>query len=98
MTQAELILWEQLKMNRLKGYRFKSQHPINFFIADFYCHKARLVVEVDGSIHDTLDQIEYDANRTYILEEFGITVIRFRNEEVLNSINDVLNKITGHST
>ncbi|RYF66399.1 MAG: DUF559 domain-containing protein [Cytophagaceae bacterium] len=96
MTLAEITLWGHLRINKLKGYRFKNQHSINYFIADFYCHKARLVIEVDGSVHDSGDQIEYDTNRTYILEEFGITVIRFRNEEVLNCIDKVLNRITSY--
>ncbi len=93
MTPAELVLWEYLRLNRLNGVRFKAQHPIGHFITDFYSHTARLVIELDGSIHDPSEQQEYDANRTYILNEFGIRVIRFRNEEVLESIDEVLAKI-----
>ncbi|GAB3972538.1 hypothetical protein GCM10028806_24660 [Spirosoma terrae] len=93
MTPAELLLWEELRTNKLKGFRFKAQHPISYFIADFYCHAAKLVVELDGSVHDSSDQQEYDANRTYILEEFGLTVIRFRNEEVIGNKENVLRKI-----
>jgi very-short-patch-repair endonuclease len=62
MTEAELILWDRLKQNKLNGYRFKAQHPIKSFIADFYCHKARLVIEVDGKIHNTKETKEYDIN------------------------------------
>ena len=93
LTPAEAVLWEQLRMNRLNGFRFKCQHPISHFIADFYCHKARLIIEIDGGVHDAEDQREHDANRTYILNEFGLTVIRFRNEEVLHRMNNVLDKI-----
>lgn len=93
MTPAELLLWEELRTNKLKGFRFKAQHPISYFIADFYCHAAKLVVELDGSVHDSSDQQEYDNNRTYILEEFGLTVIRFRNEEVIGNKENVLRKI-----
>lgn len=94
MTPAELVLWEKLKSNQLFGFRFKSQHPINHFIADFYCHKAKLIVELDGGVHDIEEQAEYDKNRTYILEEFGLRVIRFRNEEVFNQPDKVLDQIS----
>lgn len=93
MTPAELLLWEELRTNKLKGFRFKAQHPISYFIADFYCHAAKLVIELDGSVHDSSDQQEYDNNRTYILNEFGLIVIRFRNEEVIENKENVLRKI-----
>jgi len=93
MTPAELLLWKELRTNKLKGFRFKAQHPISYFIADFYCHAAKLVIEFDGSVHDSSDQQEYDNNRTYILNEFGLTVIRFRNEEVIENKENVLRKI-----
>lgn len=89
-TPAEKRLWTYLNANRLGGFRFKAQHPLHQFIADFYCHAARLVIELDGSVHDTLEQREYDENRTYMIEEFGIRVIRFRNQEVFSTINSVL--------
>lgn len=94
MTLTELTLWEHLRANRLKGFRFKAQHPIGYFVADFYCHAARLVIELDGSVHDSVDQREYDLNRTYVLTEFGLRVVRFRNEEVLLNLDSVLRKIT----
>mgnify|MGYP000273469346 CR=1 FL=1 len=81
MIPAEVLPQSKLK-EQFSNYRFRSQHPVNYFIADFYCHQAKLIAEADGSVHDTVDQIEYDANRIYMLEEFGLTVIRFRNEEV----------------
>jgi len=93
MTPAELLLWEHLRASRLKSFRFKAQHPIGYFVADFYCHAARLVIELDGSVHDSVDQREYDLNRTYVLNEFGLTVVRFRNEEVLLDLDSVLRKI-----
>ncbi len=96
MTPAELILWDCLRNSKLSGFRFKAQHPIKYFIADFYCHAARLVIELDGSVHDSLDQQEYDTNRTYVLEEFGLTVIRFRNEEVMHNLTTVLSEIAEH--
>ncbi len=92
MTSAETLLHGKLK-ERFPDHRFRAQHPVNYFIADFYCHQAKLIIEVDGNVHDSTDQLEYDANRTYLLEEFGLTVIRFRNEEIDHSIESVLIKI-----
>ncbi|RIV27359.1 endonuclease domain-containing protein [Fibrisoma montanum] len=96
MTPAELTLWERLRLNRLHGFRFKAQHPISNFVADFYCHAARLVIELDGSVHDSPDQQEYDANRTFIIEELGIRVIRFRNEDVFDNMEAALATITNY--
>ncbi len=93
MTPAESLLWSRLKSGKL-GCRFRAQHPVNYFVADFYCHQARLIIEIDGSIHDSVDQAEYDLNRTYILEEFRLSVIRFRNEEVENDLEHVLSTIS----
>jgi very-short-patch-repair endonuclease len=78
MTASEKILWGQLNKKQL-GVRFKAQQPIDIFIADFYCHKFKLVIEIDGEIHET--QKEYDEGRTAVLERFGLTVIRFSNYE-----------------
>ncbi len=93
MTEAEEMLWSALRNKRLNGFKFRRQHPINKFVADFYCHEARLIVEVDGEVHDEKDQKEHDELRTYVLKEFDITVIRFSNQEVLKSLDMVLNLI-----
>ena len=90
-TQIEEILWEKLKGKQIFGLRFRRQHPIDLFIADFYCHKVRLVVEIDGEIHNY--QREYDIGRTAELEKFDIKVIRFSNEEVILDIEKVISKI-----
>ncbi|MEO8148633.1 MAG: DUF559 domain-containing protein [Bacteroidia bacterium] len=90
MTSAERLLWEELKENRLK-YRFKPQHPLDIFIADFYCHALKLVIEVDGSVH--YKQASYDEGRSEELKHNGIKVIRFTNEEVSQSISAVIEKI-----
>ena len=84
-------MWEKLKENRLRGFRFKRQHPIDNFIVDFYCHKAKLVIEVDGNSHER--QIEYDLNRTARIKEFNLKILRFRNEEVIGQIESVLKRI-----
>ncbi|QIA06600.1 endonuclease domain-containing protein [Draconibacterium halophilum] len=82
MTEAELLLWEQLKGKKVLGFRFRPQHPIDIFIADFYCHPLKLVIEVDGGIHKSRDQKEYEIGRTGELNYWGIEVVRFTNEEV----------------
>ena len=93
MTLSEKFLWDKLKNKSVFPHKFRRQHPINRFIVDFYCHHLRLAIEVDGSIHDIPENKEYDANRTIALNELGITVLRFPNEEVINTRQEVLDKI-----
>lgn len=90
MTYEENLLWEKLKKKQL-GVRFKAQHPIENFIVDFYCHKAKLVVEIDGKIHDF--QKEYDLGREAELMKYDIKIIRFTNKEITHNIDLVINKI-----
>jgi very-short-patch-repair endonuclease len=92
-TSAEDLLWRNLRNKKLNGLKFRRQHPLDKFIADFYCHEKKLVIEVDGSVHDSQEAKEYDEGRTYELKELGITIIRFRNEEVLENIGEVLKRI-----
>ena len=96
MTPAEKLLWSRLRSKQLNGLKFRRQHPLGPFIADFYCAAHRLVVEVDGDIHDL--QAERDAARTEQFEQHGYRVIRFRNEQVLNNIEDVLTAIKAACT
>ncbi|WP_262708659.1 endonuclease domain-containing protein [Natronoflexus pectinivorans] len=91
MTNSETLLWNQLKGKRICNVRFRRQHPIDIFIADFFCYSALLVVEVDGETHNY--QENYDINRTAELERFGVEVIRFTNQEVETDLEKVLNKI-----
>jgi very-short-patch-repair endonuclease len=77
----------------MMGLQFRRQHPINRFIADFYCAKIKLVIEVDGSVHELSENKEYDIERSEILNDFGITVIRFSNEQVINKIENTLKTI-----
>lgn len=91
MTIPEKLLWDKLKEKQINGLRFRRQHPIEFFIADFYCHQIRLVVEIDGEIHS--QQEEYDDGRSAEMEKFDIRVIRFKNWEVENDIENVIIKI-----
>jgi very-short-patch-repair endonuclease len=92
-TKAEKILWQYLRNRKINGLKFRRQHPLDKFIADFYCHEKKLVIEVDGNIHNEKEIKDYDAARTYELKEWGINVIRFRNEEVLSDIRSVIEKI-----
>ena len=90
MTNAEQLLWEELRQNKFYGLKFRRQHPIQNYIADFYCHKYKLVIEIDGEYHLSKDQVEYDKDRTEILNFNDVIVLRFTNGEVLNDINKVL--------
>jgi very-short-patch-repair endonuclease len=83
MTVEECVLWDFLK-HRPLGFKFRRQHPFNLYILDFYCHRAKLSIEVDGTSHDTLEQQEHDGNRTKVIQSFGITEIRFRNEQLIH--------------
>jgi very-short-patch-repair endonuclease len=94
-TQAEEILWERIRNKKLNGLKFRRQHPLLNYIVDFYCHEKKLVVEVDGTVHTKPESVEYDKGRTYELQELGLTVIRFWNDEVINDIESVLIKIAG---
>lgn len=91
-TQAEAVLWEYLKGNRL-GAKFRRQHLIGQYIPDFVCLSKQLIVEVDGGYHFIGDQPTSDEQRTAYLESFGYHVIRFTNEEVLADTKNVLQKI-----
>ena len=93
MTLAERLLWEKLKDRKIFKTKFRRQHPIFIFIVDFYCHEYKLVVEVDGEIHLNKERHEYDLGRSAVLNGFEITVIRFTNGQVLNSIDFVVDKI-----
>ena len=91
LTPAERKLWNVLRNRNLGNFKFRRQHPIGSFIADFYCAEVKLVIEVDGGIHAF--QKEYDEMRTAWLEERGYHVVRFQNEEVLSNITQVANEI-----
>ena len=90
-THAEKVLWTELKSKSLEDYKFRQQHLVDDFIVDFVCLSEKLIVEVDCGIHDL--QKEYDAQRTEILNKKGFKVIRFSNEEVIDSVSIVLEKI-----
>jgi very-short-patch-repair endonuclease len=91
MTLAESDLWRQLRGNRLGGFHWRRQQVIDEFIADFYCHVARLIVEVDGDVHR--DQVEYDHARDVTLATRDLLIMGFTNTEIFSNIANVLVQI-----
>ena len=92
MTSAEQLFWSAVNKKQL-GVKFRNQHPLMFFIADFYCHELKLVVEVDGGYHKKRDQYEYDKNRSAELQELDIKVIRFTNEEIEQNLTSAIENL-----
>ena len=90
-TAAEEVLWGALQKKQVAGLRFRRQHPVGRFVLDFFCPAHKLVVEVDGNVHDA--QQERDAERTKALEAFGYHVLRFRNEQVMRDLPGVVRQI-----
>jgi very-short-patch-repair endonuclease len=93
MTLAEKVLWKKLKDRKIFDVKFRKQHPVWIFIVDFYCHEYKLVIEVDGDIHQENEVGEYDLGRTAELNKFGLNVIRFTNDQILFNMNSVISKI-----
>ena len=100
-TPAEELLWQNLRNRNFNKLKFLRQHPICvqslfgknlYYIPDFYCHKAKLVIEADGPIH--LFKKEYDKNRDEVLAGLGLTILRFTNDEVLNELDKVLDVVS----
>ena len=89
-TPAEDVLWQKLRNRQLANAKSRRQHPIDRYIVDFYCTDAQLVIEIDGSAHD---EPNHDAKRQEVLETLGLRVLRFRNADVLEQIEDVLDTI-----
>jgi very-short-patch-repair endonuclease len=92
-TDSEKILWQYLKAKKLCGIKFRRQHPLNQFIVDFYSNELKLVIELDGDYHNIPEIQEYDRRREHMLKEWGLTVIRFTNDEINNDISIVIKKI-----
>ena len=96
LTEAEQTLWKFLRNRNQLRCKFRRQHPLGSFVADFYCHESRLVVELDGGYHNLADQQAYDKWRTEELAQMGISVIRFTNEQVEKDLLGVLAEIRSH--
>jgi len=100
MTKEEEMLWQKLRGRKLQSFKFLRQHPIvydrinnqpKYFIVDFYCAEKKLIIEVDGRIHDF--QKTRDKDREEILRGCGLQILRFKNEEVKNDLSEVMKKI-----
>ncbi len=94
LTKAEKLLWAELRNRKLNGLKFRRQHPLDKFIVDFYCNEKKLVVELDGAVHNEKINKEYDEARTALLAGLNIIVLRFKNEDVTNNLKEVLKKIS----
>lgn len=92
VTQTEMILWGMLKV-KFPKLKFRRQHPISIYVADLYCHTEKLIIEIDGTIHDSVEAKIKDAERQKDLEDLGLKVIRFTNKEILNSLDLVITRI-----
>lgn len=90
-TRAEDLLWRRLRGSRFDGAKFRRQVPFDRYIVDFYCHAAKLVIELDGKQHEWFS--DYDAGRTEVLERRGVHVMRFTNDEVCADLDSVLARI-----
>jgi very-short-patch-repair endonuclease len=90
-TESERVLWTRLRDRRLSGFKFRRQHRIGCYFADFVCAELHVIVELDGSQH--LEQVEHDAARTRFLQSQGYRVLRFWNDEVLLRTDEVLGEI-----
>ena len=91
-TKAEEKLWQALRNGKLCDLKFRRQHAFDNYILDFYCHKIKLGIEVDGEVHNDAEVAAYDIVRTKNLNDNGITVLRFTNDEVEKNIKGVIQK------
>jgi very-short-patch-repair endonuclease len=92
MTDAERVLWMYLRSG-INSLKFRRQHPIGIYIADFYCHKIKLIIEVDGLIHSRPETKEYDERRATDLITLGNHILRFTNKAIFTDIEKVLDEI-----
>ena len=92
-TAAERVLWTALRGRRVAGVKFQRQHPVVPFVLDFYGPDCKLIIELDGDVHDGQDVQDQDAFRTAFLAAYGYRVLRIRNDEVLHNLPNVLKRI-----
>jgi len=94
LTNAESILWEEIRNRNINGFKFRRQHPIGIsYIADFYCAEKKLVIEIDGGIHNDEEVMQNDKIREDFLLEWGYKIIRFNNDDVVNNTEMVIESI-----
>lgn len=93
LTPPEAVLWKALQNSKLEGRKFRRQHSMGNYIVDFYCPSEKIVIELDGSVHDDYSAQMYDMERTAFLNELNMKVIRFENVEVFSNLENVLEEI-----
>jgi len=93
MTDAERVLWSRIRRKQIKGVQFYRQKPVGNYIVDFYCPKAKLIIEVDGGYHKRSEIMQNDHEKDKTMNELGFTVLRFSNDQVMNHIEHVLEEI-----
>ena len=96
-TYAETILWQMLRASRLDGLKFRRQHPIDRYFADFACESLRLIIELDGKVHDEGEQQLNDYHRQQTIETLGWFVLRFTNDQVTGALPAVIEAIRNHA-
>lgn len=92
-TETETLLWQELRNGKLDGLKFRRQRPLGRYIADFCCDAKKLVVEIDGAVHETQNQRDYDALRDEMMKVYDYTVLRIRADDVEASLETVLARI-----
>ncbi len=92
-TFTEKIVWTYLRRKQMLNYKFRRQYSVDYYVIDFYCPRLKLAVEIDGDVHNQLDQKEYDVKREDHLRKFNITFIRLTNEELLGNPNKAFKRI-----
>jgi len=95
-TDAEKILWAELRNRKYKGIKFRRQEPIGIYIADFVTFDKKIIIEIDGSGHNEEAQIAYDKERTQYLESLGFKAVRFWNNDVINNLKGVFNYLDNY--
>lgn len=93
LTPAESRFWFYVKSKKMLGLKFRRQHPIGNFIADFYCHELKLVIEIDGGVHYSAKTKAADSSRTLKINELGLTVLRFSNQDVFYNVSGIEEKV-----
>jgi very-short-patch-repair endonuclease len=93
MTKSEIILWSRIRSKKVNGYKFRRQQPIFDYIVDFYCHELKLIIEVDGEIHFSSEQMKSDIKRDEILRINGYNVLHLSDLEVETELNNSINKL-----
>ncbi|MCB0303882.1 MAG: DUF559 domain-containing protein [Calditrichaeota bacterium] len=92
-TKSEKVLWQYLRNRQVDGFKIRRQYSIDGFIIDFYCVQVKLAIEIDGDVHLTDGAKEYDEGREEHIRKYGVTFIRFRNDDVINDPDEVVSAI-----